>query len=102
MKPRHSTAEPNKPRSGSKAARACIDLGPDERERLRSALHGGLGQLLTSIAFLASSLRDKLSGSQLPEASEADQILLLTRQAISETQALVQEPETTHPMRINP
>ena len=65
----------------------------DERERLRLALHNGLGQLLTSISFLASSLRQKLVERQLPEASQAAEILSLTGRAISETQALVREDE---------
>lgn len=68
-------------------------LAPDERERLRLALHGGLGQLLTSISFLASSLQQKLADRQLPEASQAADILSLTGRAISETQALVREDE---------
>jgi signal transduction histidine kinase len=68
-----------------------LDHGSDERERLRSALHGGLGQLLTSISFLASSLRHKLAARKLPEADEAAEILSLTGRAISETQAIVRD-----------
>jgi signal transduction histidine kinase len=62
-----------------------------ERERIRVLLHDGLGQLLTSISFLASSLRQKLATRKLPEAAEAAEILSLTGRAISETQALVRE-----------
>jgi len=63
-----------------------------ERERLRSALHDGIGQLLTSISFLASSLRQKLAEQELTEETEtAAEILALTSQAIGETQALLQE-----------
>ena len=54
-------------------------------------MHDGLGQLLTSISFLAGSLRQKLDAQKLPEASEAAEILSLTGRAISEAQALVQE-----------
>jgi signal transduction histidine kinase len=57
-------------------------------------LHGGLGQLLTSISFLASALRQKLAEKRLPEASQAAEILSLTGRAISETQALVREEES--------
>jgi signal transduction histidine kinase len=60
-----------------------------ERERLRAALHDGIGQLLTSISFLASSLRQKLAERDLPEESEAGEILFLTTQAIREIQSLV-------------
>ena len=62
-----------------------------ERERVRDALHNGIGQLLTSISFLASSLQQKLAEQKLPEANEAAEILALTCQAIDETQMLVRE-----------
>jgi signal transduction histidine kinase len=61
-------------------------------ERLRIALHDGLGQLLTSISFLASSLKQKLAERDLPEASEAAEIVSLTGRAISETQSLTRDP----------
>ena len=77
--------------------RAGYDTNGPEGDRLRAALHGGLGQLLTSISFLASTLRQKLAAQKLPEAVDAGEILALTGQAISETQALVQTNET--PMR---
>lgn len=64
-------------------------LSAAERERLGAALHDGLGQLLTSISFLATSLRLKLAAKEMPEAAEADEIALLTGRAICETQALV-------------
>ena len=62
-----------------------------ERQRVREALHDGLGQLLTSISFLAGSLRAKLAERDLPEAGDAEDIMALTRQAINETQTLVRE-----------
>ena len=73
----------------AKASRPA--LSGAERERLRAALHDGLGQALTSISFLATSLRHKLSAKDLPEAADAGEILALTGRAISETQALVTE-----------
>jgi signal transduction histidine kinase len=66
-----------------------LRLPPAERERLRRALHDGLGQLLTSLSFVAASLCQKLNSKALPEAAEAGEIVALTAQAISETQALV-------------
>jgi signal transduction histidine kinase len=95
MKPRHkkSSEESSQPR----VPRARAALGPEERDALRSALHGGLGQLLTSISFLATTLRYKLEAQELAEADDAEQIIALTRRAISETQALVQEPELPQP-----
>jgi signal transduction histidine kinase len=65
--------------------------GIQDREWLRAALHDGLGQILTSISFLASSLSQKLAGRRLPEASEAQELLSLADRAISETKALVHE-----------
>ena len=71
------------------------ELKPQEREALRAALHDGLGQALTSISFLAGSLQQKLAAQNLPEASDAAEISSLISRAVSETQALVQEPSTT-------
>jgi len=83
--------------SSATSPRAHFDNGgADDRERLRLALHDGLGQLLTSISFLAGSLRQKLSERKLPEASQAAEILTLTGRAISETQALVRD-DTAEP-----
>ena len=62
-----------------------------EQQRVRKVLHDGLGQLLTSISFLAGSLRAKLAERDLPEAGDAEDIMALTRQAINETQTLVRE-----------
>ena len=69
-----------------------------ERERVRQALHDGLGQLLTSMAFVAGSLRQKLERQGMPEASDASEILTLIGQAISEAQALVQERPSLTPV----
>lgn len=76
-----------------KPRRVARTLRPEDREVLRDALHDGLGQLLTSICFLAGSLQQKLSAQKLPEETEAAEILSLTSRAISETQALVREPD---------
>ncbi len=65
-----------------------------DREWLRAALHDGLGQLLTSISFLASSLNQKLTARDLPEATEAAELLSLAGRAICETKALVHEKDT--------
>lgn len=75
-------------RKAKPPARAAALSGP-EQERLRAALHDGLGQLLTSISFLATSLQLKLAALELSEADDAREIVALTSRAISETQALV-------------
>ena len=79
-----------------KKAKAYL-LPANERDRLRAALHDGLGQLLTSISFLATSLRLNLLAKGLPEADAAGEILSLTSRAISETQALVQDDSPATP-----
>lgn len=102
MKPRSTTslvtrdlndrkASPRRAASVGKAKLVASTLPLQERERLRAALHDGLGQLLTSISFLATSLRQKLAAKELPEATDAAEILSLTGRAISETQALVRD-----------
>lgn len=70
------------------------DCAESDREWLRTALHDGLGQLLTSISFLASSLNQKLTARKLPEATEAAELLALAGRAIGETKALVSEKQT--------
>ncbi len=67
----------------------------NERERVRKILHDGLGQLLTSISFLAGSLGARLTTLHLPEAEQAEDILALTKQAINETQKLLAESKPT-------
>lgn len=59
-----------------------------ERERLRKQLHDGLGQALTSVSFLASSLRSRLRKSGSNEADEMDEIIQLINQAIAESRAI--------------
>jgi|SRR5687768_10238491 len=84
-------ASPRRSATLGKAKSAAAALAPPERERLRLALHDGLGQLLTSISFMATALRQKLDARELPEATDAAEILSLTSRAISETQALVRD-----------
>jgi len=76
-------------------------IAKTERERLRDALHNGIGQSLTSISFLAGSLRQKLTERKLPEAREAAEILALAGQAISEAQALVQDESPARGLTVN-
>jgi signal transduction histidine kinase len=82
----------SRPRKSQHLLRA---LRPQEREALRAALHDGLGQALTSISFLAGSLQQKLTAQNLPEASDAAEIASLISRAVSETQALVHEPNAS-------
>ena len=84
VRPQRRAANTRKAKSTAAAA-----LSAPEQDRLRAALHDGLGQLLTSISFLATSLQLKLAALELSEAEDAREIVSLTSRAISETQALV-------------
>jgi signal transduction histidine kinase len=98
----HSRGHGIKPRKRTMDAKRCARARhdvDDERERVRAALHGGLGQLLTSISFLASTLRQKLAARKLPEATDAAEIISLTGRAISETQAIVTDSDSRARLR---
>lgn len=59
-----------------------------ERERVRKQLHDGLGQMLTSMPFLLSSLRLKLKQQGFVDCAELDEIGKLINQAIAESRAI--------------
>jgi|SRR5665213_1135987 len=59
-----------------------------EKERLSIELHDGVGQHLTGIAFLAKALANRLSAGGATEASDAEQIVHLTNEAIANVRAL--------------
>jgi signal transduction histidine kinase len=59
-----------------------------ERERMRKQLHDGLGQVLTSISFLASSLRTRLKAQGFSDTTELDEITSLLQDAIAESRAI--------------
>jgi signal transduction histidine kinase len=59
-----------------------------EREELRKLLHDGLGQMLTSATFVASSLRQRLAALGLQETAMVDEMILLLNDAITESRTL--------------
>jgi signal transduction histidine kinase len=59
-----------------------------ESERLRKLLHDGLGQMLTSATFVASSLRHRLAELGLQETEMVDEMILLLNDAITESRTL--------------
>jgi signal transduction histidine kinase len=71
-----------------KAHQAFEQLVSTERERMRKQLHDGLGQVLTSISFLASSLRARLKKCENGDAAELDEIIHLINEAIAESRAI--------------
>jgi signal transduction histidine kinase len=76
-------------------ARIALEAAREQREQLRKQLHDGLGQFLTSISFLASSLRGKLQRQGFSESSELDEILALVNQAIAESKAIAARCDNT-------
>lgn len=59
-----------------------------ERERMRKRLHDGLGQALTSVSFLASSLKSRLRANGVTEAPELDEIIALINEAVAESRSI--------------
>lgn len=66
-----------------------------ERARMRKQLHDGLGQVLTSISFLTSSLRAKLARQGVQDTAELDEIASLINQAIAESRAIAATCDNT-------
>jgi signal transduction histidine kinase len=93
MKTDTTDLETSGPPKAQRAKNAPKPRRERNQERLRKMFHDGLGQSLTSICFLAGSLRQKLAQQKMPEETEAAEIMSLTGRAISEAQALVREQE---------
>ena len=66
----------------------CREEFSAERERIRTVLHDGVGQILTSVSFIATALRQKLAGRNLPEAADAQEIVALANKAVAESRVL--------------
>lgn len=85
-----------KPRSNStiqarreSALEAALPLAvAAEREHFRKLLHDGIGQMLTSASFVASSLRHRLAALGLEETAMADEMISLLNEAIAESRTL--------------
>ncbi len=67
-----------------------LNISDDEQQRLGRDLHDGLGQHLTGIALLASTLQSRLRSKNLPEAEQAKIITEHVQDAIAQTRALSQ------------
>jgi signal transduction histidine kinase len=80
--------------------REILAITERERHSFAMELHDGLGQQLSGIAYLSNVLRERLKQLSPTEASEAERISLLLKNAIEETRRLSrclspiqQEPE---------
>lgn len=67
-----------------------LKISDEEQQRLGRDLHDGLGQHLTGIALLASTLQSRLRNHNLPEADQAKVITEHVQEAIAQTRALSQ------------
>lgn len=65
-----------------------VEITEKERHRIGRDLHDDLGQLLTGIAFMTRSLKEKLVEASLPEVRDAARIQALVNQAISHARVL--------------
>lgn len=68
--------------------REISEISERERQRIGQDLHDELGQFLTGIACISTSLAQELEGKSLREAATATQISDLTNQAIKQTRSL--------------
>ena len=59
-----------------------------ERQHLRKQLHDGLGQQLTSMAFLLTAVRMKFTAHGLPVPEELTEVVSLLNDAIAESRAI--------------
>jgi PAS domain S-box-containing protein len=67
-----------------------LRISDEEQQRLGRDLHDGLGQHLTGIALLASTLQSRLRTQKIPEAEQAKIITEHVQDAIAQTRALSQ------------
>ncbi|HMB95191.1 MAG TPA: sensor histidine kinase [Tepidisphaeraceae bacterium] len=65
-----------------------LDISDAERRRIGQDLHDGLGQHLTGVAFLSKALQQRLASRALPEAADANKIVMLVSESIGQTRAL--------------
>ena len=68
--------------------RKISEISERERQKIGQDLHDELGQFLTGIACISTSLAQELEGKSLREAATATQISDLTNQAIKQTRSL--------------
>ena len=68
--------------------RRILSVSETEQRRLSGELHDGLGQHLAAVAYLASNLAGALRERELAQASDAQWIARLLKDAVAKTRAL--------------
>jgi signal transduction histidine kinase len=70
-------------------AREMLAISDREQRRIGQDLHDGLGQLLAGMAFLSQALAQKLAKQNIPENTEAMQLVHLANKAMTWARELV-------------
>jgi PAS domain S-box-containing protein len=76
--------------------RELIEISDREQRRFGQDLHDGLGQVLTGVGFMISSLEQRLASREAPEAADARQISELVTHAIAQARSMARG---LHPVR---
>ena len=71
-----------------KLEKEVMEASMEERRRIGYDLHDSLGQTLTGVAFLSKVLQQRLAEKNLPEASDADEIVRQINASVSQTRSL--------------
>ncbi len=64
------------------------DISTQEQERIGQEIHDGLGQQLTGISMMASTVKQNLASQNLPEAAQMEELISHLQTAISDARTL--------------
>jgi two-component system CheB/CheR fusion protein len=79
--------------------RQIADISTQEQERIGLEIHDGLGQQLTGLSMVATSIKRSLASRNLPEAEKLDELIKQLQLAIKEARVL---SRGLAPVPINP
>jgi len=79
--------------------RQIADISTEEQERIGQEIHDGLGQQLTGLSMVATSIKRSLASRNQPEAEQLDQLITQLQLSIKEARALA---HGLAPVPINP
>jgi PAS domain S-box-containing protein len=82
-----------------KLEQQILEIGEREQRRVGHDLHDGLGQELTGIGFMASSLRTKLAKTSRQHAREAARICQLLKDSLEHVRTM---SRGLHPVKADP
>ena len=74
---------------GKSLEKEVLAVSDREQRRLSHDLHDGISQQLAGIALLAKALSGRLAAKSLPEADDANRIVALAKETISQVRELV-------------